>query len=217
MRNTHLSVSLVFAAVLGFVLGNCGGSSSSSSGPTACPPGGASTCTKAELAPYTNCIIGKCSSTLSTCFGPSFQSGNYGGTCGATYVGCTQKCGCGDTACFLACGQPSADCAACLQTVSACVDTSACVAPTNCSGGGTGGTTGGGAGGHIGGLGGFPGGLGGITGTSGTCADLLACCNAIANASVKAACMSEYTTLMAQGDAQCGAAVSGLRAGGACP
>ena len=223
MRNTHLSASLVFAASLGFVLGNCGGSSSSS-GPVACPPGGSANCTQAELNQYTNCIIGKCGSTLQTCFGPNYQSGTYAGTCGTAYVSCTQKCGCGDnTACLGACGQPSSDCGTCLLSVSACIQTSTCTAPACQSGGaggttgGSGGTTGGGAGGHVAGQGGFTGGFGGITGTNGTCADLQTCCNAITTASVKAQCTAEYNLLLPMGDATCGAAVAGLRSGGVCP
>ena len=190
MRKIQFLIGLTFAAVLGFGLGSCG-SSSSSNNPLMCQATGS--CTQAELTTYDNCIVAKCGSMSSTC---------NSGPC-ASYSSCASKCGCNDTACRTACGQPSSACETCLGQVGACVLGANCMAPACLTGGGTGGTSGGA--GSTGALGGFSGGLGGSTGSGGTCADLLACCNAATNATVKSACMSEYTTLMSSGDAACGA------------
>jgi hypothetical protein len=64
---------------------------------------------------------------------------------------------------------------------------------------------------------GFDGGfsLDGLT-VAGTCADLLACCNALADATSKADCLSAYNTAKPFGDTVCGAAYSGLKQGGTC-
>lgn len=223
-RSSHLAAALVFAAALGFGLGNCGGSSGGN-GPTACPPGASASCTKAELSSYTSCIESKCGSSLQTCFGSAYQSGTYAGVCGSTYETCVQNCGCNNGACVAACGAPSADCQTCLLTVSSCIATSNCAEPACATGStGTGGTVGGGAGGHVGGIGGFTGslggflgGLGGISGTNATCADLMACCNAIADAQTKAACMTEYNQVLPSGDSACGLLVAVFRGNALCP
>lgn len=224
MRSSHLFAALVFAAALGFGLGNCGGSSGGG-GPTACPSGSTANCTQAELSQYTSCIESKCGSSLQTCFGAGYQSGNYGGVCGATYETCVQKCGCNNSPCVVACGAPSADCQSCLLDVGTCIGGASCEQPA-CAGtsAGTGGAVGGGAGGHVGGiggfvgsLGGFLGGLGGITGTSGTCADLMTCCNAIADAQTKSACLTEYGQILPSGDSACGILVAAFRANALCP
>ncbi len=217
MRNSQLIVGLVFAAALGFGLGNCGGSSGSSGGFQACPQGSTSTCTQAELNQYSDCVLNACSSGYSACFGPGFKTGSFSGPC-ASYAQCTSACGCNNQSCTTACGAPSQDCETCLTgNLVTCILGSTCTLPA-CAGGlpGVGGTAGGGLGGHVGGTGGISGGAG-STGASGTCADLLACCNSIATASIKAQCMSEYSLLLPMGDATCGAAVSGLRSGGLCP
>jgi hypothetical protein len=120
-----------------------------------------------------------------------------------------------------------------------------CVANTGGTGGssgGTGATTGaGGAGGAAGtggagvGAGGQTGATGGSTGAgtggafsfdgsiptfdggSGTCADLLNCCNSISSSSTKAACIAGYNQVKPSGDANCGAIYSGLKQSGTCP
>lgn len=216
MRHSQLLVGLVFTAVLGFTLGSCGSSSPSNStgkGLT-CTTGSTGTCTQAELDTYDNCIIGQCGSTLATCYGSGYQSGSFSGPCG-TYGSCASKCACTDTACKTACGQPSSDCQSCLTPFTACILSSSCTIPACLfSGGGSGGTSGG-AGGRTGGAGGFTGSLGGTTGTTGTCADLLACCNA-ASATVKAACMNGYNSVVSSGDAACGGVLSGIKAS-VCP
>ena len=73
------------------------------------------------------------------------------------------------------------------------------------SGGGTGGATGGGTGGASGG------GTGGSTATGTGCADLLACCNATTNATLKLACMQSYAGVMAMGDAICAQALTAIQ------
>jgi hypothetical protein len=92
---------------------------------------------------------------------------------------------------------------------------------------GTGGSAGTGGAGLIGLDGGIPGFDGAIPGfdgsfsldgltVAGTCADLLACCNALADATSKADCLSAYNTAKPFGDTVCGAAYSGLKQGGTC-
>jgi hypothetical protein len=53
-------------------------------------------------------------------------------------------------------------------------------------------------------------------GSSGTCADLLACCNAATVAAYKTACMTAYTQLLSSGDAACGLELATLK-GSFCP
>jgi hypothetical protein len=208
MRHSQILVGLVFAAVLGFLVGSCGSSSPSGKG-LMCPPGSTGSCTQAELDTYDNCVIGQCGSTLTTCYGSGYQSGSFSGPCG-TFGSCISKCGCTDTACKTACGQPSSDCQSCLTPFTACILSSSCTLPACLlSGGGAGGTSGG-AGGRTGGAGGFTGSLGGSTGTTGTCADLLACCNA-ASATLKPTCMTEYNAVVSMGDATCGALLGGIK------
>jgi hypothetical protein len=92
---------------------------------------------------------------------------------------------------------------------------------------GAGGSTGtGGAGltGLDGGIPGFDGSIPGFDGSfsldgltiAGTCADLLACCNSLADATAKTNCLSAYNTAKPFGDTFCGAAYSGLKQGGTC-
>jgi len=64
---------------------------------------------------------------------------------------------------------------------------------------GTGGSSGGGTGGRSG-TGGSSG--GGASGT-GACAEVLACCNASTNATIKAACLAQYDSIVTAGDANC--------------
>jgi hypothetical protein len=210
MRNSQLLVGLVFAASLGFALGSCG-SSSSTKGPS-CLAGPTGSCTQAELDTYYGCISTQCASAIATCNG---SSGPF-----ASYSTCISKCSCTDTACRMACGQPTSACSTCEGTVTTCAFGSTCTVPACLVGGGTGGASGsvggtsGGTGGHVG-TGGSTGGLGGATGTTGTCADLLACCNA-ANAAVKPSCMNGYNTVMPMGDAACGQVLAGIKAS-VCP
>ena len=92
---------------------------------------------------------------------------------------------------------------------------------------GTGGSTGsGGAGlfGLDGGIPGFDGSIPSFDGSfsldgftvTGTCADLLACCNALADATSKADCLTAYNTAKPFGDTGCGVAYSGLKQMGTC-
>jgi hypothetical protein len=82
-------------------------------------------------------------------------------------------------------------------------------APTCVGGAGTGGAAGGGTGGASGG------GTGGASGGTG-CADLLACCNAATNATVKSLCMTNYNNVAAMGDAVCASALAAIKST-ACP
>ena len=50
-----------------------------------------------------------------------------------------------------------------------------------------------------------------------TCAQLLTCCNSITVASLKTACLNEYTTVMPAGDSMCGNVLTQIKANGGCP
>ncbi len=219
MRNSQLLIGLVFAASLGLALGSCGSSSStnsdgSTSGTGKLCPGTTGTCTQAEIETYDNCVYGQCGSAVAACYGTGYQSGSYSGPC-ASYATCAAKCGCTDSACKTACGQPSTDCSTCQNNIGICAFGSTCTIPACLLGGSGVGGTSGGTGGHAGGAGGSAGGLGGSTGATGTCADLLACCNA-ANVAVKPTCMNGYTTVMSMGDGACGQLLAQIKAS-VCP
>jgi hypothetical protein len=91
---------------------------------------------------------------------------------------------------------------------------------------GTGSTGTGGTGliGLDGGIPGFDGSIPGFDGSfsldgltiAGTCADLLACCNSLADATSKTDCLSAYNLAKPFGDTGCGAAYTGLKQGGTC-
>jgi hypothetical protein len=153
-----------------------------------------STCSTTDLNAYSNCVIAACDSNYKTCLGPNYKTGSYSGVC-ATYIGCVNACACNDTTCTTACGLPDASCQTCLSQLTTCSAT--CTIPSCFLSGG----------------GGTGGGLGGSAGTvvSGTCADLLACCNAT-SATLKSTCMQAYTSEMQLGgDLACGVALSTLK------
>jgi len=176
-----------------------GGSGSGTGGTTGGAPkmctSSSNTCTSAEINTYSNCVLAACDTDYKTCLGPNYKTGSYSGVC-ATYVGCINACACNDTACSTACGLPDTSCETCLSQIATCSST--CTLPACYLTTGAGGTSGG---------------LGGSTGTvvGGTCADLLACCNA-SSASLKATCMQAYTSEMQLGgDLACGVALSTLK------
>lgn len=176
-------------------------SSTSSSGGTGsgfkqCPTPGQNTssCTQAEIDAYDNCPINNCDAELQECFGSGYKTGSFGGACG-TYVSCSQKCACGDTACQQACGLPDQNCQTCLQKYSscyqakcpepACMKTGSSTSSTSSSSSSTG-------------------------GTAKTCADLQTCCNGLTDAQKKSTCLQGYDAIKASGDAACAQAYSAL-------
>jgi hypothetical protein len=171
--------------------------------------GGSSSCSKAELDTYNNCTYAACETQFKACYGAGVMMGNFSGPCG-TFITCTSKCACTNLTCLLACGAPSNECIACGQAVATCQESSSCTKPA-CLRTPDGGVT----------LpdGGFPfpfdGGLpDGLFG--GTCADLTACCAAIADTAKKAQCTAVLGAA-AGSDLACGAAYSGYKANGDCP
>jgi len=50
-----------------------------------------------------------------------------------------------------------------------------------------------------------------------TCADLLACCNRVTDATAMALCLQQYNNLRTQGNAACGNLLTQIRANGGCP
>jgi hypothetical protein len=234
MHSARLMVVIALGAAAGFGAANCGSDSKSSgAGPLACPPSGGSSCTSAEVQPYLDCMYAKCDTQYQECLGPNYKTGNFSGAC-ASYYGCLGNCGCNDQACRTACTSSglTGDCLACVTgKLGPCLATinSTCTAPAcfNTGAGGAGGTGAGGAGGTgAGGAGGIGAGGAGGTGAGGTgagdagggtCMDLMACCAAITNATIKAACTANYDAIKAQGDAACGAVYMGIKGGGFCP
>lgn len=164
---------------------NLGGCGSGNSG---------NACTKTEMDSYNQCLISKCASAYRPCLGDNFQTGVFGGLCGAWFQ-CINKCGCNDLNCFVGCGQPSMECQTCLTTASSC-QMSMCPQPACYTQKPDGGTT-------------FP---GGDAGAGGSCADLLACCAKIADANIKAGCMAAA----GGGEAACGQALAGFKSAGIC-
>jgi hypothetical protein len=141
--------------------------------------GSTSTCTQAETDAYNSCLTGMCDSQYQAALGSGYKTGSYGGACG-TYITCTQACACNDTACYMKCGQPDSACTTALTAASTCAQ-SKCPAPACLSpktDGGTSGTS------------------GSSGGTTHTCAELMACCAAIADASMKSSCDQTYMAVM---------------------
>jgi hypothetical protein len=142
---------------------------------------GSSGCTAAELKPYTDCVTAACDSTYKQCYGNAYATGTFAGPCGS-YITCIQKCNCGDTACYQACGTPSSDCQTCQQglascsggcTLPACATASSSSSSSSSSGG-----------------------------TAKTCADLQTCCDAITDPTIKSTCQSSHDSA-ASSDATC--------------
>jgi hypothetical protein len=193
MFSARFVTVFALAAGIGFMASNCGSSDDggSSNNNLNCPSNtGTGTCTAEQNKAYSDCIISKCDAQYQACLGAGYKSGSYSGPCGA-WIGCTAKCGCGDTACRSACGLPDATCQACFTgQLATCVTSSGCTAPV-CTGTGTGGT-----GGGTGGTGGGTGGTGGST--TGGCGALMKCCASANNASIKSACEAQYNALKSQ-------------------
>lgn len=165
--------------------GDGGGSSSSSSSSSSSggfkdcsgetSSGGQSKCTQAELDTYSNCTQNNCQTEAKACYGDSYLSGSFGGSCGP-YITCTQKCECNDTACFQACASSlDQNCQTCQTTYGTCINQK-CPAPSCMTGG-----------------------------SGKTCADLEACCAKIPSGQDKSTCETVYNSVKSQGDATCDA------------
>ena len=153
------------------------------------------TCTKAETDTYNQCLISKCESSYTPCIGTGWRTGSFGGLCG-TWFQCVNKCGCNDINCFVACGQPSAECQSCLMTASSC-QKSMCPQPACYTMSPDAGATNPGADG----------------GAGGTCADLLKCCDKLPTPESKANCMAGAA---GNNDQQCSIALAAFKGAGLC-
>lgn len=70
--------------------------------------------------PCASCLATNCNSVISACYGPNWQSLNFGGTC-ASLLSCACSCGNGNQACFNNCqGQESQACLSCRNDVNLC-------------------------------------------------------------------------------------------------
>jgi hypothetical protein len=204
----------------------------SSVGNAVCPVGGTMMCTQAEVDSYNTCLADKCDSAFKMCFG-DIRNGNYGGPCGP-WVMCTSKCGCNDAACRNACPMPNMECILCLVGPGlTCQNTANCPRPacygpeTKLDGGGLPPIPDGGF--MLPDVNfnfpesGIPIPDGGFSlpeaGFSGTCAQLLTCCNGIADGAQKTQCLTAYAAFNMPGgggDQGCAAVLTGLRAINAC-
>lgn len=118
----------------------CGGSSSSSAGYTS-PTGrtvssGGYVCENQSCAAqdtYYSCVEGKCDAQAKTCFGPSYASGTFAGTCQA-FITCTMACPCdaNGSTCLATCLlDATTDCQTCVGALQTCQSTATCV-PATC-------------------------------------------------------------------------------------
>ncbi len=163
------------------------GSSSNDSKFKTCPSTTGTTCTEAEMKPYTDCLLQKCDAEYAKCYGADFKNGSFSGACG-TWMTCVQKCACGDTQCILKC-EPDEACQTCVT--SSAIDTcgDSCTEPA-CSANGT------------------------PDDDAKTCADLEACCDGMTDAGKKQACEA---VVGKGDDAQCGSAYTGFKGSADCP
>ena len=164
--------------------GTSGSPGSSGTGFKNCSVTSGTTCTEADLKPYADCLKEKCDATYKKCYGADYESGSFTGPCG-TFLACTQKCDCNDTQCVLACKMDDA-CQACAGEIGTCTDACSSAEP-ECSKNGSSG------------------------GEDKTCADLQACCDAIADADQKAGCQAAKDTANGD-DAQCSQLYTGFKA-----
>ena len=173
--------------------GTSGGQSSGSSSSKFknCDITGGTTCTEAELKPYSDCVLEKCDTSYKQCYGDDYRNGNFSGPCG-TWMACVQKCDCTDTACVLACKLDEA-CKTCSEDAQVETCGESCIEP-ECSKQGTPKPDGG-------------------NNPNATCADLQGCCDGMPAGEQKDGCNS-----VAQGgdDANCGTAYNAMKSAGLC-
>jgi hypothetical protein len=143
---------------------------------------------------YDDCTLTACDPTLKECFGDDYKNGNFGGPC-STWIGCYNKCACGDTACQTACGLPDSACTSCTLKLASCGQSCTKPACLSSSGGtSSGGTSSGGT---------------SSGGASGTCAELTACC-AKMTGSQQTTCNNAVTEANGN-DALCGPLYNSLK------
>jgi hypothetical protein len=178
-----------------------GSSSGGSSMGGSCPSSsssGSSTCSNADIEPYTNCIITKCDAQYKAALGDEYKAGKFGGACG-TYLTCTQACKCGDTACTTACTQ-SPECRMAFLNIGTCAFGAACTLPACAT---SGATTGGGK-------------LdAGVTLPTGGCAALTACCARLSGTQ-KTQCEMMLNQVKVGGDLACNVSLAAYMASGLC-
>ncbi len=183
--------------------GNNGGNSSGASGASGQSSGSSgdskfkncsittgTSCTEAELKPYSDCLSEKCDTPYKQCYGDDYKNGNFGGPC-ASWIACVQKCDCKDTPCILACKAEEA-CKTCVEQAATCGD--ACTEP-ECSKQGT------------------PKPDGGGNNPNATCANLQTCCDSMPAGEQKDGCND---VAQSGDDASCGPVYNGLKSAGLC-
>jgi len=87
---------------------------------------------------YYSCLASKCDAQAKTCFGASYASGTFGGSC-KTLIDCTMACPCDTTGpaclanCYAAVITTDAVCTACVGSITTCQSTSNCGTPATCA------------------------------------------------------------------------------------
>jgi hypothetical protein len=132
--------TFVVAGILALTLG-CGGGSddkgSSSGGRDPANGGACPASTKGQVCTgeeeYANCVMAVCGTQYKTCFGESYASGVFAGSCGG-YLTCMMSCPCDATAqtCETGCTtqvSANAECMTCLLTLASCVQATGCTQP----------------------------------------------------------------------------------------
>jgi len=168
--------------------------------PTGLCPADTATCTTAEWNAYTSCVADACDSQYQVCLGASYRAGTFAGPCGP-WAQCLSACGCGNAGCRAGCPAQTAACATCYANVSSCLVSCTippCALATADAGAARDAATTGDAAAGAG------------------CAALMACCNAIADATNKDDCLSTYATIATYGDRACGQVLDEYHAIGYC-
>jgi hypothetical protein len=149
-----------------------------------CINDGSDQCSQEEIKPYLDCIQSACNDKFKACFGDDYASGELSGPC-KDYSECTRKCDCGDADCVSKC-TPSADCTSCTSDVSQCFLNADCTLPACATQLPDGGSLG-----------------GGDNGEKHTCDELMACCDALTDATQKDNCQAALDAVKAGGDNAC--------------
>jgi len=168
--------------------GNGSGNGNGNSTFKTCSDTTGTSCTEAEMKPYSDCLMDKCDTSYKKCYGDGYKSGSFSGPCG-TFITCLQKCDCTDTQCILAC-KPDEACSTCSEEMQTCAGS--CTEPECSKIGNDAGDT-----------------------ANATCADLQACCDSVADPDQKEGCQQAKDAAN-DDDAACSSYYSAFKTAGLC-
>jgi hypothetical protein len=190
IRKTILSAAFVGLGLASGCSSSSSGTGSASSGYKQCPSTARSACTQADIDPYDQCVTAACDTTTRECFGAGYKTGDFSGGACSSWLDCSNRCGCTDTACQEKCPAPADACAACISKMLTCQEGAKCAKPACMAGGSP---------------------------DSGSpdpaCADLQACCDQISDAAQQSTCQRQH-----DGDpSKCSEVHGSFQAAGLCP